>query len=82
MAHGIGSPRSGLIRMARSARIGDLVFIRHPWRDESERVRVNERAGRAFGFDFRHVTGDALAACAALFVVSMFLDGCRARPVG
>lgn len=81
VAHRISSPGGGFIRVAGRARIGNLVFVCHRGRDEFERVRVNERACRTFGFNFRHVTGDALASCAALFVMSMFFDRGRARAV-
>ena len=61
VAHGFSCPCRGLVRVARSAWIGDFVFIGHVWRDECERVGANFHVGDGGG-DFRHVAGDATAA--------------------
>lgn len=74
MPQGIASPCCRLIDMARSARIGDFVFVRHRRRDETESVRVHERVGGSFGFDCGHMASDTLAARAAAFVVRVLLD--------
>ena len=71
MAHGIGRPRGGLVRVAGGARVGNFVFVRHRWSNESKCVRADEGAGNS-DLDFRHVTGHALAACGAFFVVGVF----------
>ena len=60
--------------MARSAWIGNLVFVRHRGRDEPKSVSVNHRIGRAFHFNRWHVASNALVARAALLVVRVFLD--------
>jgi len=82
VAHRIGGPRSILIGMARRARIGNLVLIRHHGGDELESMRVNKGVGRAFSFDCWHVAGDALAARATILVVRMLLDSGCARTIG
>ena len=77
MAHRVSGPRSTRIGMARSARVRNLVLLRHHGSDELESMCVNKGAGRAFGFDCRHMAGDALAARAAILVVRMLFDrGC------
>ena len=58
--------------------IGNVVLVRHDRGDEPERVGMH---GRTLGFDLRHVTGHALASCAAGFVVRMFLDSGGARTI-
>ena len=78
VAHRVGGPRSTLIGMARSARVRNLILLRHHGSNELESMRVNQGAGRAFGFDCRHVAGDALAARTAILVVRMLFD--RGRP--
>ena len=67
--------------MARGAWIGDFVFVRHSWRDESERMGVNIRARDTFRFDLRHVAGDALTSRTAIFVVRMPFERGHARAV-
>ena len=61
MPHRVVGPRCGLVRVARGARIGNFIFVRHRRRDECERVRAHVDA-RNRHFDFRHVTGDAFTA--------------------
>ena len=55
--------------MAQSAGIGNFVFVRHRWRDETESMSVDESARRPFSFNRWHMAGHTLAACAAVFVV-------------
>lgn len=74
MPHHVARPRRSLIRMARRARIGNLVFVSHHWRDEAESVSMNHRICRAFRFNRRHVASDALTTYAAFLVVRVFLD--------
>ena len=81
MAHRVGGPRSTLIGMARSARIRNLVLVRHNGSDELESMRVNQGSGRAFSFDCRHVAGDTLAARTAILVMRMLFDRSCARTV-
>ena len=77
MSHRVSGPRSTLIGMARSARIRNLVLVRHHGGDELESMRVNKGAGRAFRFDCRHVAGDTLAARTSILVVRVLFDsGC------
>ena len=73
--HSVVGPRRSLIRMTRSAWIGNFVLLGHCRGDEPESVRVNHRIGRAFRFNRGHVAVDALTACASSPVVRMFLDG-------
>ena len=81
LAHGIVSPRGCLIRVARGARIGGFIFVRHGGRYEAERVRVNHRIRRTFRFDRWHVASDTLASRATIFVVCVFLDSRCPWPV-
>lgn len=60
--------------MARSAWVGNLVFLGHRRRNEPESVSVNHRICRAFGFNRGHVASDALTACTSFLVVRVFLD--------
>ena len=80
MAHGVGCPCGGLVRVAGRARVGNFVFVRHRWSNEGKCVRADEGAGNG-DLDFRHVTGHALAACGAFFVMSVFGKRCRARTI-
>ena len=68
----IRRPGRRLIGVAGCARVGNLVLIRHRWRDEPERVRMNVDIcdGR---LDRRHVAIHAFAARCASAVVSVFL---------
>ena len=66
------------ISVAGGAWIGNVVLVRHDRGGEPERVGMH---GRTLGFDLRHVTGHALASCAAGFVVRMFLDSGGARTI-
>jgi len=67
--------------MTRSARVRNLVLVRHHRSDELEGMRVNEGVRRTLGLDCRHVAGDALAARAAILVVRVLFDRRRARTV-
>ena len=71
MAHGVGCPGGGLVRVAGRARVGNFVFVRHRWSNESKCVRADEGAGNS-DLDFRHVTGHALASRGTFLMVSMF----------
>ena len=73
MTDRIGGPRGGLIGMAGSARIRDLVFLRHCRRDECKRVRmhVDIRDGR---LDRRHVAAHAFAGWSPLAMMGVFLE--------
>ena len=59
--------------MARGARIGDLVFIRHGPGDEIERVRVHPHIGDR-GLDGGHVAGNAITPWGVRFVVGVFFE--------
>src|SRR5579872_7436467 len=67
--------------MAHIARIGDLQALGPGGRDEAEGMAANVHTRNGL-LDFRHVAGDALAAGAARFMVSVLLDGRRTRAVG
>jgi len=68
--------------MAGRARVGNLVFVGHCWRDEFEGVRSHESAGYTLGFDFRHVAGYALTAGATTHMVGVLLQDRGVRAVG
>ena len=74
MAHRLGGPGSTLIRMARSAGVGNLILVGHHGSDKPESMCVNKSTWRAFGFDCRHMAGDALAAGTAILVVRVLFD--------
>lgn len=80
--HGLGSPGSGLAGVTLRAGIGNFVFVGQGWSDEAESVGPDESFGDAFGFDFGHVAGDALASGAVGFVMGMLLKGSGAGTVG
>ncbi len=82
VAHRVGGPGRTLVGVARSAWIWNLVPVRHRGSDEPEGVRVNKGARRAFGFDHRHVAGDALAARTAIFVMRVLFERGGAWAVG
>ena len=81
VAHRISSPCSGLVGVACRTWIRDLILIRHRGSNEFECMRVDFRVSRALRFNFRHVAGNALAACASLFVMGMLFEGRGARAV-
>jgi hypothetical protein len=76
LPHSVVGPRRSLIRMTRSAWIGNFVFLGHCGRDEAESVSVNHRIRWAFRFNRGHVASDTLTACASFLVVRVFLEGC------
>ena len=65
--------------MAQVAGIWNLQRIRIPRRDEVKGVASNILVSDRL-FDFRHVTGDALATRTAGFMMGMPFDGGRVRP--
>jgi hypothetical protein len=67
--------------MADIAGIWDLQALGFRGRDEAERMATNVHTGNGL-LDFGHVAADALAAGAAHLMVSVLLDGGRARAVG
>ena len=80
VAHGFSCPCRGLVRVARSARIGDFVFIGHVWRDERECVSANFHVSDCGG-DFRHVAGDAAASRRTFLVMCMLFESSGARAI-
>src|SRR5665213_1909030 len=80
LAHGVSNPRRRLICVARSAGVGNFVFVGHGGRNEPEGVSVNHRICRAFRFNRGHVASDALTTCAPFLVVRVFLDGAVRGP--
>ena len=68
MAHGVSSPRGGLVHVARRAGIRDFVFVRHGRCDEGEGVRAHEDAGNR-DFDLWHVAGHTFATCRPILVM-------------
>lgn len=72
MAQRIGGPSRSLIGVAGSARIRDLVFLRHRRRDERERVcmHIDVRYGR---LDRRHMAAHTFAGRSPLAMMSVFL---------
>ena len=81
MAHRLFRPSRRFTRMTGSTRTRNPILVCRRRRDEAERMRVHERAWNAFGFDGRHMTGNALASGAAIFVVRVFRERGRVRPV-
>jgi len=75
-------PLRGLVRMARVARIRNVVLVRHGRRDELEGMRPDERTRHALRLDLRQMAGHALAAGSSIFVVCVFLHGRSVRAVG
>ena len=80
--HSICRPTCGLVLVAGCTWVGNFVFVGLGRRDEPEGMGMHKCAGDAFAFDFRHVTGDALAAGAACFVMRVLFQGSRVRTVG
>lgn len=80
VAHGLGCPGGGFIRVARRAWIRDFVFVRHRRRDKCKRVGAHEDTGNR-DLDFRHVAGHAFAARGAVFVMRMLGKRRRAGPI-
>lgn len=81
MTHRLFRPSRGLTGMTRRARIRNPILGCSRRRDEPEGVRVHHRPRNAFGFDGRHVTGNALAPSAFVFVMGVFRERGGVRPV-
>ena len=81
MAHRLSRPSCGFPHMTGSARTRYPILVGRRRRDEPERMRVYKRARNTFGFNGRHVTGDALASGAAIFVMRVFRERGRVRSV-
>ena len=67
--------------MAISAGVGNLVLVCHRRVDKSEGVASDVYIGDGL-FNTRHVTGDALVACASHFVMRVFFNRTHVRTVG
>ena len=67
--------------MTSRAWIGNFIFVRHGWRDEPERMRMNIRARDPFAFNLWHMAGNALAPRTAVFVMGVFFERGRARAI-
>lgn len=67
--------------MALGTRVRDFVFVGHRRCNEAKSVRVHKCVRRPFGFDLRHVAGNALASRRILFVMRVFLESSCARSV-
>ncbi len=72
MAKSVRGPGRGLIGVARSAGVGDLVFVGHGWRDELKGVRVYVDIGDC-RLDCRHVAINALASRRARAMMRVLL---------
>lgn len=72
MAHRLFRPSRRFTRMTGSARTRNPILVCGRRRDEPEGMGMNERSRNAFGFDGRHMAGNALASGAAIFVVRVF----------
>ena len=81
MAHRLFRPSRRFTRVAGSARTRNPIFVGRRWRNEPEGMGMNERSRNAFGFDGRHMAGNALASGAAIFVVRVFRERGRVWPV-
>ena len=68
--------------MAGRARIRHLVLVRHGRSNELECMGADERTRYTLRLDLRHMTGNALAAGTAIFVVRVLFQARRVRPVG
>jgi len=76
----LGGPCGGLVFVTRGTRIRDVVSVGHGWSDEGERVGADFYVGDG-GLNFWHVASDAFASSGAGFVMSVLLDGQRARAI-
>ena len=74
-------PGRGLVLVTSGTWIRNSVLFRQVRGDEAEGVSMNKSAGNAFRLDRRHVAGNTVAASAAVFVVRVFFEGGRARPI-
>ena len=66
--------------MAGGARVRDFIRVRHRWRDEPKSVAADVHIRDGL-LDLRHVTGNALVAGGACWVMCMFLDRTCMRAV-
>lgn len=80
MTKRVGSPGRGLVGVAGSAGIGNLVFVRLRRGNEPERVRVHVDVSDR-GLDPRHVAIHTFAAGRAGAVMRVLLERGRARAV-
>lgn len=67
--------------MTGRARVRDLVSIGHRWRYEAKCMGVNKGTRNAFTFNLRHVARNTLASRTAIFVMRVFFERSRVRPV-
>ena len=73
VAQGLCSPGGGLILVARSTGIRNLILICHGGGNEPKRMSVHLNVVNS-GLDGRHVTGDAIASRAAHRVMRVLLN--------
>ena len=66
--------------MAIRAGVGNLIPVCHRRADKSKGVAPDVYIGDGL-FNARHVTGDALVACASTLVMRMFFNGAGMRSV-
>jgi hypothetical protein len=60
--------------MAAVTGVRNFIPVSYLGRNEAEGVGVHKRSRHTFGFNLRHVAGDALASRAASLVMRMFFD--------
>src|SRR5665213_3659275 len=74
-------PVGGLVFMAGRATVWDLVFVRHSWRHEFERMRGYKSARDALSRNLRHMASDTLTARTSGFVMRVLFKACRVRTI-
>ena len=81
MAHRLFRPSRRFPRMTRRAGTRNPILVCRRRRDEPEGMRVHKSTWHPFAFDRRHMAGNALASSAAIFVMRVFRERGRVRPV-
>lgn len=81
MTDSLLGPSRRFVLVTGSAGIGNSVLVRHGRGNEAEGVSMNKSAGNAFRLDRGHVTSNANTAGTTVFVVCVFFERGRARPI-